>query len=304
MLDTLRMNMPTDSVLDRVKNGTSLRVGFRLVVPASRGYDLQLGTTQVGSPVTLHLVPSIDTGAVPLNVTPLSKTPFGQDFLAGPLADYSIIVKGGSSVAPANLIAVGGVPSRRALLRFNVPARIVDSTTIVRASLLLTQAPNRLVSSKDSISLTVSPSRRISRQSSISDVRTLLHFVEFARSQFGLDSLSMAPGDSGVRSFEIVSLVRTWHGTTSDVSPREIALRSAGEGGSPAQINFFSSRVGGAVRPRLRLTYVPQTSFRAAMMHTPSSTLSRRFSRVALSCVSSAMLAALVRGTARRRRAI
>lgn len=257
LLDTLRIPLPTDTVLDRVKNGTSLRVGFRLVVPASRGYDLQLGTTQVGSPVTLHLVPSIDTGATPLNVTPLSKTPFGQDFLAGPLADYSIIVKGGSSVAPANLIAVGGVPSRRALLRFNVPARIVDSTTIVRASLLLTQAPNRLVSSKDSIY--VFPAAVLA-SSSVSDTRTLLQFVG-AIGQFGLDSLSMAPGDSGVRSFEIVSLVRTWHGTTSDVSPREIALRSAGEGGSPAQINFFSSRVGGAVRPRLRITYVPQTSF-------------------------------------------
>jgi hypothetical protein len=257
LVDTLRIPLPTDSVLDRILNGTSLRVGFRLVTPAANGYDIQLGTTQVLAPVTLHLVPSIDTGATPVNVTPLSKTPFGQDFLAGPLADYSIIVKGGTSVAAANLIAVGGVPSRRALLRFDVPSRIVDSTTIVRATLLLTQTPNRTLSTKDSVF--VFPAAVLA-SSSITDTRTLLQFVG-AIGQFGLDSVAMAPTDSGLRSFEVVPLVRTWRGTTNDISPRAIALRSNGEGGSPAEINFFSSRVGGAVRPRLRITYVPQTTF-------------------------------------------
>jgi hypothetical protein len=257
LTDTLRIPLPTDTVLDRVLNGKQLRVGLRIVTPPTRGYDLQIGTTQVGAPVTLHLVPSTDTGAVAVNVTPLSKTPFGQEFLAGPLADYSIVVKGGSSVASSSLIAVGGVPSRRALLKFDVPSRIVDSTTIVRASLLLTQAPNRKLSNRDSVY--VFPAAVLA-SSSITDTRTLLQFVG-AIGQFGLDSVSMAAADSGLRSFEVVALVRTWRGTTSDISPRAIALRSAGEGGSPVEINFFSSRVGGAVRPRLRITYVPQTSF-------------------------------------------
>jgi hypothetical protein len=257
LLDTLKIPLPTDSVLDRIKNGQSLRVGFRIVTSPSNGYDLQLGTTQVGAPVTLHLVPSTDTGAAPVNVTPLSKTPFGQAFLAGPLADYSIIVKGGSALSSANLIAVGGVPSRRALLRFDVPSRIVDSTTIVRASLLLTQTPNRTLTTKDSVY--VFPAAVLA-SSSITDTRTLLQFVG-AIGQFGLDSVAMSPADSGLRTFEIVPLVRTWRGTTNDISPRAIALRSNGEGGSPAEINFFSSRVGGALRPRLRITYVPQTSF-------------------------------------------
>ena len=35
--------------------------------------------------------------------------------------------------------------------RFNVPSRIVDSTTVVRASLLLTQMPNRLLNPRESI---------------------------------------------------------------------------------------------------------------------------------------------------------
>ena len=94
----------------------------------------------------------------------------------------------------------------------------------------------------------------------ITDVRTLLQFVGFA-GQFGLDSLKLAPGDSGVKSFEIVGLVRTWRGTTPAVSPREIALRSTTEGQKPGQVDFFSVEAAPALRPRLRLTYVPQTSF-------------------------------------------
>src|SRR6185312_15523537 len=41
--------------------------------------------------------------------------------------------------------------SRRAFLRFDLPSHIADSTTIVRASLLLTQAPNRRVDVHDSV---------------------------------------------------------------------------------------------------------------------------------------------------------
>ena len=257
LLDTLRIPLPPDSVLDRVVNGTPLRVGFRLVPQGGRGYDLQLGSVQVGAPVTLHLVASTDTGAKPVNVTPLSKTPFNQPFLSGPLADYSIVVKGGSPVTSANLIGVGGVPSRRSLHRFDVPSRIVDSTTIVRATLIMTQTPNRKIATHDSIY--VFPAA-ILASSSITDTRTLLQFVG-AIGQFGLDSVKMAPADSGQRSFEIVNIVRTWKGTTPDVSPRAVALRSNGEGGAPGEVNFFSYRVGGAVRPRLRITYVPATTF-------------------------------------------
>jgi hypothetical protein len=249
--------MQPDSVLDRVKNGKRLRVGFRLVAPAGQGYDLQIGTTSTSTPVTLRMIASKDTAAKPVLVTPLSSTPKDQSFLAGPLADYSIVISG-SSAGTSQLISVGGVPSRRSLLRFNLPARIVDSTTIVRASLLMTQKPNRRVAVKDSIY--VFPTAVLAQTSAVTDVRTLLEFVGFA-GQFGLDSLKMAPGDSGVKSFEIVSLVRTWRGTTPAVSPREVALRTTSEGAKPGQVDFFSVEAAPALRPRLRITYVPQTSF-------------------------------------------
>lgn len=256
LLDTLRLPISTDSVLTRVLNGKHLRIGLRMVTPAGSGYDLQLGSTQTNVPSSLRLNASKDTAAKPVIVTPLSQTPVGQDFLSGPLADYSIVVKGGFTTSPT-LIGVGGVPARRSLLRFNLPSHIIDSTTIVRAELILTQTPNRRVATHDS--LYVFPAAVLA-QSSISDVRTLLEFVSFA-GQFGLDSVRMAPADSGQRAFEIVNLVRTWKGLSTSVSPRAIALRSTLEAAAPGEIDFFSAESPAALRPKLRLTYVPQTSF-------------------------------------------
>lgn len=252
--DTLRIPISTDTVLDRVKNGTRLRVGLRVV--SSQGVDLRIASVTSGTPVTLRIKASLDTGATDVNVQPLSRTPVNQDFLRLPLADYTIFLKGGSS-NPETILAVGGVPSRRVFMRFDVPSKIIDSTTVVRASLLLTQVPNRRLTPTDSVF--VYP-LAILAGPAISDVGSALQFIG-PNGQFGLDSVSLAPGDSGVKSFEIVGLVRTWRNQPTTVSPRTIALRSGAEGSLPAEIDFFSSKAAPALRPKLRITFVPQTSY-------------------------------------------
>lgn len=255
LLDTLRIPISKDTVLDRTVNGTRLRVGFRIV--STQSVDLRIGTTDVGTPVRLRVVPTGgDTAVTAILNAPNSKTPADQPFLSQPLTDYTIVIKGETGTQ-ANLLSVGGVPSRRAFMRFAVPSRIIDSTTIVRATLLLTQSPNRRLSQRESVfvypvAILASPV--------VTDIPTLLTFTG-QNGQFGLDSLRLAPGDSGLRSFEIVGLVRTWRGQPIAVSPRTLALRSGAEGQLPAQIDFFSTKAPAAVRPRLRITYVPQTSF-------------------------------------------
>jgi hypothetical protein len=192
-----------------------------------------------------------------VSVSPNSSTPSGATFVSGPLEDFTIVLKGGQPTIGTNALGVGGVPSRRTYFRFNVPSRLIDSTTIVRASLLLTQVPNRRVNPRDSIFV-----HAVAVLSSpvVTDIASALQFLS-APGAFGLDSISAAPADSGVRSFELVGLVRTWRGTTTAVSPRSIALLSAAEGQLPGEIDFFSTRAPLAVRPRLRITYVPQTSY-------------------------------------------
>jgi hypothetical protein len=254
LLDTLRIPISTDTVLDRVRNGTKLRVGLR--ARSTTGVDLQIGSSNSSDPVTLRIVASTDTAARPVTVSPFSSTPKDQLFLSGPLADYTIVLRGQTTSSPT-LLAVGGVPSRRAYFRFDVPSRLVDSTTIVRASLLLTQLPNRRVNQRDSIY--VYPAAVLS-QGTISNVASALGFLG-PNGQFGLDSLRIAPGDSGVRAFEIVGLVRTWKGQTTEISPRTLGLRSGVEGERPNEIDFFSTRGPVGVRPRLRITYVPQQNY-------------------------------------------
>src|SRR5204863_4607638 len=85
LLDTLRIPVSTDTILDRVKNGTQLRVGLRIV--STQGVDLRVGSTALGRGVTLHIRASKDTSAAPLNISPVSRTPTDQPFLSGPLAD-------------------------------------------------------------------------------------------------------------------------------------------------------------------------------------------------------------------------
>ena len=203
-------------------------------------------------PVRLRMKPSLDTSVAPVFVSPLSLTPQNQTFLSQPLADYTIVVKGGSTTA-ATLLGVGGVPSRRVYLKFNVPSHIIDSTSIVRASLLMTQTPNRLLNPRDSIYIFPVP---ILATAAVSNYASALQFLGSV-GQFGLDSLKVAPADSGIRSFEIVGLVRTWRRQPETVSPRTLALRSGTEGQLGAEIDFFSTRAGAGVRPRLRITYVP-----------------------------------------------
>jgi hypothetical protein len=254
LLDTLRIPISTDSVYDRVKNGTHLRVGFRVL--SSVSVDLRIGTRQSTQQVTLRIKASTDTAAAPVIVQPFSSTPTNQTFVSGPLEDYTIVLKGQTS-APPNVLGIGGVPSRRTFLRFNVPSRIVDSTTIVRASLLLTQLPNRRINPRDSLYLYA---LAMLTSPVVTDYSSALQFVSTPGS-FGLDSISAAPADTGVRSFEIVGLVRTWRGSATTVSPRSIALLSSVEGQLPGEIDFFSTRAPAALRPRLRITYVPQTSY-------------------------------------------
>jgi hypothetical protein len=241
-------------VLAAVKSGGHFRVGLRLVT--ATGYDLRIGSTQVSNSVTLRIKASKDTAATPVLVTPVSHTPTDQSFLSGPLADYTIVLRGLTGTPPT-LLSVGGLPSRRTFIHFDVPSHIVDSTTIVRASLLLTQVPNRRLDQHDSIY--VYPAAVLASPA-ITDVTTLLGFLG-TNGQFGMDSLKLAPADSGERSFEIVGLVRTWRGQPTTASPRSIALRSGAEGQLPAEIDFISTRGPVPLRPKLRITYVPQISY-------------------------------------------
>ena len=176
-------------------------------------------------------------GARPSIVTPLSTTPTDQAFLSGPLADYTIVVKGGDDDHAATLLGVGGVPSRRAFLRFNVPSRIVDSTTIVRASLLLTQIAESARRRRTTRSTSI-PSAVLA--SPVGHRRAIAAAVRRARSASSVSTRSRwrrATAACG-RSRSSGSCARGKDQPTT-VSPRALALRSGAEGQLPGADRFL-----------------------------------------------------------------
>jgi hypothetical protein len=246
--DTLRLPVGNDVVLDRIVRGARLRIGLRLVSPTSTQLRFLPSAAQ------LRFKPAADTT---LSVSLISLTPTDSTLVAfkNSLADFVILAKGLPPLPP-NTIGAGGFPARRTYMRFDLPPTIVDSSTVVRASLILTQFPRRnSPGATDSIAVYPVP---ITAGTALTDVNRL---ITFATGVGGTDSLRLVPADTGTRRLELVNLVRLWRNTKPEQTQRAVVLRLASEGLNPAEVVFFSSKAGTLLRPRLQLTYVPRVNF-------------------------------------------
>ena len=95
---------------------------------------------------------------------------------------------------------------------------------------------------------------------SVTDVFTASQFLG-SPSRFPVDTLRLIPRDSGEKSLEIINIVRSWRFVGTTRTPRALVLRATEEGLLAGEVNFFSTDGPVAVRPRLRLTYVPRRGF-------------------------------------------
>jgi hypothetical protein len=156
-------------------------------------------------------------------------------------------------------MSVGGVPGRRAYLRFTIPRRFTDSATVVRATLRLTQQPTRFGSARDTIALHAQVGLASPQ---ITDLRRAASIIG-APGLLVSDSLLTFPSDSGVKTFELYSLVRAWGAQALVINPppRSVILRASAEGTFPAEIRFFSTTAPAALRPVMRISYIPNVSY-------------------------------------------
>jgi hypothetical protein len=252
--DTVTILLDTARVRSRIVNGQRLRVGFRLV---SAGSDkINFISQQTGEGFVLSVHPSRDTSVRASAFAGRSLTPTDLEYLRIPLSDFVIPVVGALPTDP-QLLRVGGFPARRVLLRFDIPSRIVDSTVVIRATLMLTQRPTTTTGqSGDTVTLQVVPVLVSNR---VTDPREMLDFAASPIS-FPLDSLRLVPNDSALRELQLVALVRAWRGQDTIKTPRVAALFLNSEARSLGGIDFFSLESPVAVRPRLRITYVTRLS--------------------------------------------
>lgn len=156
----------------------------------------------------------------------------------------------------SEFLAVGGSPSRRALLRFELPEFLRDSATVLRATLVLT--PNGPIPG-----LANDPAV-LGAQGVLSDLGAKSPLVATGTVPPGLDTIQA--GQTAPVEMDIGSLVRLWRAFPK--LPTAVFVSLSPEGSSFMQPLFFGTRSEpngppptGSMQPKLRVTYILPFNF-------------------------------------------
>jgi hypothetical protein len=213
-------------------DSTQLVIGLRLRAPGSGA--AKVGALRSGA-LAAAFVSYVDIGVTDTTIRK-------QSIARSPARDFT--VRPPTADPGANVITIGGFPSKRAFMRFALPTFLRDSATIIRATLELDG---------------VAPVAGLPGDSVRIDVRGLL-------ADFGLKSPIV--GDRGATTYmrngdrnlsvDIASLVTLWQGAAP--LPAALRLEVGNEWSSFLQPAFHSSQSanGGA---RIRITYRPPFPF-------------------------------------------
>jgi hypothetical protein len=252
--DTLRLLLDNAAVFAKIKDTLHLRVGLRVRGPGSAHIRV-LGSSF--SPIVRFRVSS-DTTIAPDTAILRSLTPPEVVNVQNAYAMYKVVAAGALPPPPRGLSAIGGLSGARTYIRFDIPATVLDSVQVIRASLLLTQTKARSTGNfGDTLTVFTQP---VLASPGVTDIFTASQFLGGARS-YGVDSVQFAPRDSGLKSIELVNLLRFWKTVGATNTSRSVVLRALQEGATPSEASFYSTEGPAAVRPRLRLTYVPRRGF-------------------------------------------
>lgn len=252
--DTLRLPLDNAALLTKIRSGSRLRVGLRL--RASGSQSLLVVGNAFAPRVRFRV--SADTTVDPDTVFLSSRTPASDPSISTSLLLYPLKAAGALAQPAPDRLALGGIAGARTYLRFEIPAIVLDSVQVIRASLSLTQRPSRFGGGRGD-TLTVITHAVIAGPA-ITDIYTASQFLG-APGNFPVDTLRLVASDSGEKSLEIVNIVRAWRFVGTARTPRALVLRVPEEGLRAGEVNFFSVDGPAALRPRLRLTYVPRRGF-------------------------------------------
>jgi hypothetical protein len=210
-----------------------LALGIRVEAPSTTG--VRLGSSANGNGgvfVTYATLDVPDTGSAKLRTFSLATT-------------FDSYVTPPQPVPDTTLLVVGGEPSSRALLRFELPPHIRDSADIIRATLELT--PVAPISG-----LNTDPAR-LQARAVLADLGAKSP-VSSAAGRVPADTVEAGATSVNVEAVRVVEL---WLGATPGPSALVLALAPELEAASFARPVFYSTRATDpAVRPRLRISYL------------------------------------------------
>ena len=179
--------------------------------------------------------------------------------LSPQVSHHLFVMNPGAAPLDSNL-AIGGIPTARSLLRFTLPRFIRDSSFVVRATLAL--IPSQAAQGVASDSFVVFAQRVEADFGG----KSPLAIARFAGDSAVSDTAGVLIGATDTVRFELLPIVRLWQADTTAPQAIMLVLRSRGdlgttfEGGTLAEMRFYSSR-NPALRPALRVTYIPRFKF-------------------------------------------
>jgi hypothetical protein len=221
----------------------------------------------VGAAIPPELVwrADTDTAHVPaFTFSPHSTSPQSDSLLKQRLLAYPVIVAGTAPPIGQHL-DIGGMPSRRVFVSFALPSRIVDSSTIVRATLTLTPMPNTLrgffITPPDSQGILA---EAIVSSPTFSDPGRAVGFnapptvTGIDTTYYGL--LGAFPDSVNV---EFGRVARHWSGRGADTVARALALVPVKEGANPLISSFYPAlpAVPAAKRPHVHVAYINRVGY-------------------------------------------
>jgi hypothetical protein len=210
-----------------------LSLGIRLDAPTFTG--VRLGSASAGNGgvfLTYATLAVPDTGTARLRSFPLTAT-------------FNTSLPAVTEPVDSSLLTVGGSPASRSLIRFELPPRIRDSATVVRATLELT--PVGPIGG-----LPTDPARMLARA-----VLSDLGAKSPVESRFGVGVDTIPAGTAGTVDIEIVRLMQQVWLRSSPPTALVLSLAPDLEAGSFSRPVFYSTRAADpAVRPRLRISYL------------------------------------------------
>ena len=236
--------------------GAVLRVGLRLRSTESGAFWVASSDDPATGPRLRYRV-SADTTVGAIELLPFSQTPRRPLAVSGDFNDYVIVADAPVIGAPSRFV-VGGLPGVRTYLRFDLPRWLTDSAAVLRARLEFVQDPVRGLDVAVPFTIRAQLVIAGNATTDLNRAARLLAPPGF----FITDSLRVSPADTGAVQIEINGLVRQFR-TVGGVRPipTAIVLRADLEGTSALGARFFGLGAAPALRPRLRVSYVPSIRF-------------------------------------------
>jgi hypothetical protein len=214
-----------------------LAIGVAMVSPLGSGARLGAAQAQTAPTFVSYVTVDVpDTGSI-RKQTMTSQTAFNTYAFQTPLTP------------DPDLLTVGGEPSSRALLRFDLPQPIKDSATIVRATL-------ELIPVSPVIGLPTDPPL-LQATALFADLGAKSPVVTTDTRFIVSDTISVGAADT-IR-LDLTPIVRLWQ--SDDERPEAVFVSLLPEAASFSRPVFGSTRLATPGAPRLRITYLKPFPF-------------------------------------------